>query len=395
VGALNVDDHEPARYQDALAARGTGRLGDSNVTMTHPAAGLAPITAQHETIVADIWHRILGGKASSDGMRLIDMSIGAGRVYRLLEEIEKETGVALPFTVAFQAPTLKALTEVVRRRSLPPFEPQVLIKNGIDTAPPLIILPGLGGSVLQLIDLARTVSHPGKTYISQQQGLSGDTPPHKTIDAMVDFQLDAVRAIQSSGPYYLVGYSLGGSVALEMARRLTACGETVGFIGMIEPGLPETLWPVTVRIGFVFKRVKHHWRIFRNQSSAREAIGYIAARITPLVGRVGRLLGTDAGGWSPYRAEGLPPALHALREANLTAIYAYRLQPFAEPVTFYQSTTGDPLVCDPLKVWPRYLSNLRVRTVPGGHETMLRGKNAKVLAARISEDLTSACTSNA
>jgi hypothetical protein len=37
-----------------------------------------------------------------------------------------------------------------------------------------------------------------------------------------------------------------------------------------------------------------------------------------------------------------------------------------------------------MKVWPRYLSHLTVWTMPGGHETILRGKYVKLLAEKIS-----------
>jgi thioesterase domain-containing protein len=379
-----VDKPEAFASLDAATVCGESGVEANGSVALPPPTAVSAREATSRDVVAEIWARLLGHKARNDSARLIDLSVGAGRVYRLLTEIEQETGVALPITVVFQAPTLKDLSEVVRQRAWPRFEPQVLVKSGKIDTPSLMIFPGLGGSVFQLLDLARLIVHPGATYIMQQQGLSGDALPHTTIEAMAHFQLAAIKAVQPTGPYYLLGYSLGGIVALEVARLLSARGEDVAFLGMIEPGLPETLWPASVRVGFLLNRVKHHWQMVRAQATTADAVGYIAGHMRPLVGRLCRLLGIDAGGWSPYTVDGLPNALAALRDANIQAGYAYKLRPFRGAVKFLRSEHGDPLSCDPMKVWPRYLSHLTVWTMPGGHETILRGKYVKLLAGKIS-----------
>jgi thioesterase domain-containing protein len=350
-----------------------------------PPTVMATSTDDPAPAVAAIWHRVLRTQPGDTSASITDLSIGAGRVVRLMSEIKDATGVALPITVIFQAQTLDNFIEVVRRGVPPPFVPQVLVKRG-SAGPALFILPGLGGSVFQLLELAAKIEFPGAIYLNQQQGLEGGAPPHRTIDDIATFQLAAIKEIQPRGPYFLIGYSLGGLAALELARRLVDNGESVAFIGMIEPGLPETLWPLSVRAGFFLSRIAHHWKSARVQS-LRGMLGYFAGHLRPMLGRIGRLLGTDAGGWSPYRAEGLPPDLAALRDANIEAAYSYKLKRFDGRVTFFKSQLGDPLSCDPLKVWPRYIRNLTVETVPGGHESMLRKKNATILASAISAHL--------
>jgi thioesterase domain-containing protein len=38
------------------------------------------------------------------------------------------------------------------------------------------------------------------------------------------------------GPYHIIGFSIGGTIAYEMARQLYEAGETVAFLGVIETG---------------------------------------------------------------------------------------------------------------------------------------------------------------
>jgi thioesterase domain-containing protein len=53
--------------------------------------------------------------------------------------------------------------------------------------------------------------------------------------------LEHVRNVQGSGPYRLGGWSLGGIVAFEMARRLQEKGESVDLLALIDAVAPGTL----------------------------------------------------------------------------------------------------------------------------------------------------------
>jgi len=46
--------------------------------------------------------------------------------------------------------------------------------------------------------------------------------------------LRAIKAQQPNGPYYLCGYSFGGFVAFEIARRLRESGDEVGLVGLFD-----------------------------------------------------------------------------------------------------------------------------------------------------------------
>ncbi|XXN66357.1 amino acid adenylation domain-containing protein (plasmid) [Enterobacter ludwigii] len=55
-----------------------------------------------------------------------------------------------------------------------------------------------------------------------------------SVEAMCDHHLQAIRQQQPSGPYFLLGYSLGGTLAHGIAARLQAQGETVAFLGLLD-----------------------------------------------------------------------------------------------------------------------------------------------------------------
>jgi thioesterase domain-containing protein len=59
-------------------------------------------------------------------------------------------------------------------------------------------------------------------------------PPQRRIGEMAATYLAAVRAVQPSGPYRLLGYSMGGKIAHEMARRLREAGEEVELLAILD-----------------------------------------------------------------------------------------------------------------------------------------------------------------
>ncbi|NKS70521.1 hypothetical protein GS584_17840 [Rhodococcus hoagii] len=54
--------------------------------------------------------------------------------------------------------------------------------------------------------------------------------------------VDRVRAIQPQGPYHLLGWSLGGNIAHEMAVRLQDIGEDVASLTILD-AMPATAVP--------------------------------------------------------------------------------------------------------------------------------------------------------
>jgi thioesterase domain-containing protein len=97
--------------------------------------------------------------------------------------------------------------------------------------------------------------------------------------------------------------------------------------------------------------------------------------------------GEDNIAVSPFHIDGLPPALGEVRDTNIAAFNAYELNFYDGVVTLFHSAEGDPLSCDPVKIWPHWAAAVKLRAVPGSHETMMRGRHGVVLAASISAAL--------
>ena len=68
-----------------------------------------------------------------------------------------------------------------------------------------------------------------------------------SLEEMAERYYRTLRQAQPQGPYYLLGWSLGGALAMELGKRLEAAGESVAFLGLLDsyvPGheVPEDQW---------------------------------------------------------------------------------------------------------------------------------------------------------
>jgi len=328
-----------------------------------------PTTPEIDQAVASVWERVLGVPARR-GDQLLDVlagSFGAVRsqkLGRLLSEIGAATGVHLPLTVAFGSPTAEALADMVRRREWPAYVRPVRMKSAVGR--PLFVLPGLGAMGLDVVELIRHLSFPGSIYLCQPQGIDGK-PPHDTLEATVADHVRVIRAVQPNGPYWLLGYSWGGVVALEIARALRASDQAVGFVGMIDPVVSETNWPYSAWLGYMKDRVRHHVKVLRQVTSLRSALSYGNKLLVPLVGRTSRWLGFTR--WQPLVTEAdiLPVPLPALWAAELKVIEGYRMQYYDGKVTYFAMNSGHAASCDPEKLWLPRVRLLDLKWLPCDH----------------------------
>src|SRR5262249_16112489 len=75
-------------------------------------------------------------------------------------------------------------------------------------------------------------------YAIQPRGLEERALPDHSVVAAARRNVLAIRAVQPSGPYSLLGYSYGGIVAFEMACRLRSLSEEGTLLAILDTGAP-------------------------------------------------------------------------------------------------------------------------------------------------------------
>ncbi len=105
--------------------------------------------------------------------------------------------------------------------------------------PTLFCFHPASGFAWQFSVLARYLN-PRWSITGIQSPRPGPMEQCATLDEVIEHHLATLRAQQPHGPYYLFGYSLGGTLAQGIAARLRAQGEAVAFLGLLDTWPPET-----------------------------------------------------------------------------------------------------------------------------------------------------------
>jgi thioesterase domain-containing protein/acyl carrier protein len=154
----------------------------------------------------------------------------------LMARIEQELGCQLPLTALFAHGTVEGLAHLSRGGRVTTAKPErgcVLLAEG-DPRKHLFLVHPIGGQVFCYRDLAGALA-PGRTVWGLlAPGIEGDEAPLATMSALVGRHLAQVRRVQPHGPYVLGGWSFGGLVALELARRLKDEDERVHLVAVLD-----------------------------------------------------------------------------------------------------------------------------------------------------------------
>ncbi len=241
-----------------------------------------------------------------------------------------------------------------------------LLKAGTESQP-LFMAHGMGGSAIEFSDLVKFVRTERCIYGLQAKGNDGAEEPFERIEDLARYYLDAIKQLQPRGPYFLIGFSLGGLVALEMAQQLSSGGESVALLAMMDSYPHPAHLSLWQRIRLALRRSR--------VVDAEAGVGQTAPRhITHL------------------SADYAQPPTSAMRRAYDSANLAwtrYRPKFYQGKIHFVRAAVPTIYPDNPVAVWGKLASELEVETVPGDHHDILT-KHFEILGSVLSRYLAEA-----
>ncbi|QEG38968.1 aminotransferase class III-fold pyridoxal phosphate-dependent enzyme [Roseimaritima ulvae] len=130
---------------------------------------------------------------------------------------------------------------------------------------PLFCAPAADGLTLVYHELSDELGDDQPVYGLNSPGVLG-LPLPDTLEEMAAGLVAEIRAVQPQGPYLLIGYCSGGTLALEIAQQLIAAGDRVALLGMIETynwlTAPSTNPSIWTKVGYGYQRCDFHLRNF-------------------------------------------------------------------------------------------------------------------------------------
>jgi len=323
-------------------------------------------------MLAPIWQRVLRLSSVDFQDNFFDLGGDSSLALKLFNEIARACGRDLPPVTIYFAPTIAALAAVLEQPADLRFPPLVLLKEG-SAEPPLFITHGLGGSVIDFFQVVKHIRTPHAIQGMQAKGVDGTEEPFDRIEDMAQFYLDAIRQVQPHGPYLLAGYSLGGLVAFEMAQRLTADGQKVALLAMLD-SYPDIRYLSLAQRARLVTRLATRRATTAMKLPVRDALSLIVrpSRRGSLAPRVS---------YQPPVDVSLSPAMQRGRESSYLALTRYKPRFYAGKIRFIRAAIPTDFPADPAAVWAHLANQFEVETVPGDHLGIMSAHYEKLAAA--------------
>jgi thioesterase domain-containing protein len=200
--------------------------------------------------------------------------------------------------------------------------------------------------------------------------------PHTSIEAMAADYLREIKQRQPNGPYYLCGYSSGGLVAFEIARRLSESGDEVGLVGLFDTTMSPVRWPLRTWLSIITRRV---------------ALLAAALRATPIGTWPAELRKSAARLRAWHGTLGAAPSI-AIRVAARALIASAKYHPgfYRGQLTLFSPARREPALPSLESIWRRHARTVAVDETPGTHATMLSTIHAEATAACVARHLPAA-----
>jgi len=236
---------------------------------------------------------------------------------------------------------------------------------------PIFIAAGGGGDVRNYGNLVAHMRIPYPIYGMQSTGIDDGNEPCEHIENIAQLHIDAVQQIQPHGPYFLIGYSFGGLVALEMAQRFLKKGAKVALLVMIEAYPYRRFLPLSLRLRQYLRLCKRHISML-SELSIREALPHVGI---PLFAR--RLIFAGNGNGESHETN------HQSRsDAEHMAWMNYRPCRYAGVINFVAGESSFELP-NAVPYWSKLAEGFVVETTHGDHLGIM-GEHAEEVASVLS-----------
>ncbi len=341
-----------------------------------------------EKLVAEIWQDVMGLQQISIFDNFFTIGGRSLVAVQIMARIEKETGKRLPLATLFEHSTIEKLAvrlnvdaKSITWESLVPIKPS-------GTKMPLYIVHGAGLNVLLFNALAMNMDDDQPVYGLQARGLNGVDEP---LDVMEDIAANYIAEIinqNPDGPYALAGYSLGGTIAYEMARQMTAAGKDVKLLAVFDTYAKQSdkYDPFVIRI---FNKVLlfimqflYSFVLFANDP--KRTIQY---KSTSIKRRIIRLFWKVKG--TEEKREGFFAYDNEIDEASAKAKRNYYQKPLNITVDLFRAKKKTFYMSDFKYLgWRKFaLKGVNVHDIPGEHNTIFAPPHDKEFAVELQKCL--------
>ena len=348
----------PSTPLDRLVRHRVAELAGLQAESIHPARPLAGFgmdsltaldfisTVEHDTDVRLPVHLLNDRLTIDDVTAYVGVRLAPDRRVQLLGEVAAR----------------RATDSDPARRPVDPASATLVSLREPGTGPPLYFVPAGDGDLFAFRDIVPRLASEHPVY--------GLRPPSAralgrirdvSMESLISRYVDEIRNAQPAGPYHVLGYSVGGIYAVEVARRLAQDGDVVDFLAILDSPIHIPGW-----VASLCAVLYGACNMLRLKSFARRAdIRWLRRRLYGIAD------------------EGL--------RTHATVARKHEVLPYSGHIVHFRSRRSWIRALDSLAVgksWTRVARGGReVHWIEGTHYELFRGEQPDVFADRLNECL--------
>jgi amino acid adenylation domain-containing protein len=214
----------------ALPAPGSSRRASTTYVPARDAVELQ---------LVQLWEQLLPGRPIGVRDQFFEIGGHSILVLQLVAHIERTFNLRLALADLVQGTTIERIAGMIRENRGGIEQRLVRLQAGSDDGPPLYAIVPAGGTLACYGPLAELMGVERPFYALQPRGSQQEAALAPTIELMAQADLQELRRHQPSGPYSLIGWSMGGLVAYAIACLLHDAGETVALLALLDTAVPD------------------------------------------------------------------------------------------------------------------------------------------------------------
>ena len=391
---------------------------DREKTGHPPGPGRCDLNSNQE-LVSRIWKDILDIESLSPDDDFFRCGGNSLTAIELLIRIQRMFHINFPADTIYRYPTLRDQARLISAKPPGAVHEHTLIvpirREGC--RPPVFCVHPIGGWVSDYITLSRFLNTKRPVFGIRARGLEPAEVPPLTVEEAVGEYLEAIKTIQVHGPYHILGFSVGGIYAFELACQLVKKGEPVAYLGIIDASAPKSeiralrslvsvispgkgSFKIPGGISHFYGRIDSHLKknpgsishvlFVKTVQAGSRLILYLSGsgsgmRTLPDVSRVPEVEEVF------FESLHIPRQLYPLVRSIRNAVSNYLPGRYPHDITLF--STGPDQVSfpgDPTRGWSsRTRSRTEVIDIPGNHETLFNETFCREVAEKIEHSLDS------
>lgn len=213
-------------------ARRLGLVASAPPASATPAVAQAP--GSIEVRLADIVARRLKLANVDPNARFADLGGDSFAALDIIFEIEDAFGVNIPPAMFTANSSVAALALLVGGAAQEQPKLRLIRLNADGRFPPLFVPFTVEGYVGFAAPLAEVLGPEQPVYVFQEPRGPAEPAEYESLEVKATKLIDLMISVQPKGPYYLLGYSFGAHIALEIVRQLLERGERTAFFGILD-----------------------------------------------------------------------------------------------------------------------------------------------------------------